>query len=807
MATTTQQRVRGRPAHPPGVTALAYTPNGKKLITVGANDVIRVYTTGSTSEPRNIDMCPENNLAVAATNDFFIVGSEDGSVSMYALSTCSFDKLLTRCSVPIRDLALSPDGQWAAVASDETEVKIVDTRDMTNVLFLRDQPKPIKHLTFHPSGSYIAASCTDGIVYVYSTSTTTPELVQKVDGLIRPLETDAEASSCSIWHPDGRALAAPTATRDIQVMSRSDWEKQRAFSGGHMGDITALAWSPNGALLATAGADRKILLWETKTQKIVARYDYAGVTNFVWHSYENIVSFTTSEGELFIYENFVAPNSAGLLEDALHPAPFVHDPLAETSGNARKALTNGHKFSDQSRSRRRGSLDTVDDILGPDMDLDNDDFVEDDDGAGYTDGLNVHGKRTNGHLDELDGFDGLNLTGFVWTVDQDTHHTVTVEFYDREFHRDFHFTDPYLYDKACLNENGTLFSCPPVNGNPATIFYRPHETWTARADWRTELPHGEDITSISLSDSYVTVTTTTNYVRVFTLFGTPFRVYRQKSSPTVTCASWRDYILTMGNGPVGGDGSTTLLYTIENIKRDEICQSEDIVALSEGASIKNVLFSDNGDPCIYDSTGVLLVLQHWRTPGQARWVPMLDTKLLERLAGGRKEETYWPVAVAQDKFHCIILKGGDQYPYFPKPLLSEFDFRVPCSINAAENDEESTAHEGPRLEEAYVRGSLMLSLLEDLLAATKATHSQRAELNRRETEVDKALLQLLNVECRAGEERGMKALEIVGLMRDRGGKMIELAGKIADRFGRTVIKEKIDELAEKRLMGIEDEDS
>ena len=40
----------------------------------------------------------------------------------------------------------------------------------------------------------------------------------------------------------------------------------------------------------------------------------------------------------------------------------------------------------------------------------------------------------------------------MWTVDQDTHHTVTVEFYDREFHRDFHFTDPYLYDKACLSE-------------------------------------------------------------------------------------------------------------------------------------------------------------------------------------------------------------------------------------------------------------------------------------------------------------------------------------------------------------------
>ena len=82
----------------------------------------------------------------------------------------------------------------------------------------------------------------------------------------------------------------------------------------------------------------------------------------------------------------------------------------------------------------------------------------------------------------------------MWTVDQDTHCTVTVEFYDRELHRDFHFTDPFQYDKACLNDKGTLFSCPPRDGSPAMVFYRPHETWTARADWRTSLPEGEDVT-------------------------------------------------------------------------------------------------------------------------------------------------------------------------------------------------------------------------------------------------------------------------------------------------------------------------
>lgn len=148
----------------------------------------------------------------------------------------------------------------------------MDTRDMTRVLYLRDHPKPAKHVSFDPSGTYLAVSSTDGIIYIYGLTTEEPELVRKVDGVIRNLETEVEISSQAIWHPDGRAFAAPTATRDIQVVSRADGARERCFAGGHMGDVTSLAWSPNGALLLSAGSDRKILLWETETQKVLARY-------------------------------------------------------------------------------------------------------------------------------------------------------------------------------------------------------------------------------------------------------------------------------------------------------------------------------------------------------------------------------------------------------------------------------------------------------------------------------------------------------------------------------------------------------
>ncbi len=67
MATTTQFRIRGRPAHTAGPTYLSYTPDGTKLVTVGSNNTTRVYKTGFDGEPTNIDDCQEQNMGVAAT--------------------------------------------------------------------------------------------------------------------------------------------------------------------------------------------------------------------------------------------------------------------------------------------------------------------------------------------------------------------------------------------------------------------------------------------------------------------------------------------------------------------------------------------------------------------------------------------------------------------------------------------------------------------------------------------------------------------------------------------------------------------
>lgn len=194
-------------------------------------------------------------------------------------------------------------------------------------------------------------------------------------------------------------------------------------------------------------------------------------------------------------------------------------------------------------------------------------------------------------------------------------------------------------------------------------------------------------------------------------------------------------------------------------------------------------------------------------------MPLLDTRLLSRLASGTKQESYWPVAVAQNKFHCIILKGADKNPYFPRSILSEFEFQIPVSgppSGKGEGDDgevEREQSDQQRIEEVFVRSSVMHALQSDTISVTRATPSQRHALAALEGNVNKSLLQLLALECLAGEEHGMKALEIVGLLRDDGsGKILGMAEKVADRYHMDVLREKIRELAERRLVGLDVDD-
>ena len=185
-------------------------------------------------------------------------------------------------------------------------------------------------------------------------------------------------------------------------------------------------------------------------------------------------------------------------------------------------------------------------------------------------------------------------------------------------------------------------------------------------------------------------------------------------------------------------------------------------------------------------------------------MPLLDTTQLERVKSGKREESYWPVGVADGKFYCFILKGGDLNPsIYPRPLLTDFAFNMPVASTLSDEGDEKQAKDW---EEEWLRNSVLESLHRDLVETSKATRAQREELAKMGMEMDLLVLKQLGVVC-AGrrEEQGARALELAGLLRDVQGGMVEKAGLIAGRFGMEVLRGKIEEVAEARSLGMDGE--
>ena len=162
---------------------------------------------------------------------------------------------------PVRSLAFSPDGKLLATFDDKGTIALVEwasNHTLTNFTVPPPRRGGAGVVVFSPQGSRLAIGADYGRIRVLNWRT----------GAVLPIQTQTEDGVMAlVFSPTAELLAAGFGfTSGVIGLWDSTSGEPRGQLTHHAGWISALAFTPDGRLLASASVDRTIRVWNVADQ-------------------------------------------------------------------------------------------------------------------------------------------------------------------------------------------------------------------------------------------------------------------------------------------------------------------------------------------------------------------------------------------------------------------------------------------------------------------------------------------------------------------------------------------------------------
>jgi WD40 repeat protein/DNA-binding SARP family transcriptional activator/ABC-type cobalamin/Fe3+-siderophores transport system ATPase subunit len=252
-----------RYAHEPGLSgSLAFAREGTTLYTSVQGGKTMVWDVTRRRRVRTFPL--SGRLAVSRDGKSLAVGQQDGSIILADAATGRRRRVLTAHSAAVTRLAFSRDGGSLASVSDDRTAILWDVATGKTRETLEGHAGSVTGVAFSPDGTTLYTSSLDDSVIAWDL-TRTRGLVRRLTGAASPIVGVAFSPR------DPNLLALAQRQGPVTL-----WDLAKHVRVGNSLDVTggsanAVAFSPDGRTLAAADADGTVVLFDVATHVRVGR--------------------------------------------------------------------------------------------------------------------------------------------------------------------------------------------------------------------------------------------------------------------------------------------------------------------------------------------------------------------------------------------------------------------------------------------------------------------------------------------------------------------------------------------------------